>query len=331
MKKLYKIIFLFLVVFLNFNKIVFANVDSQNVSKENYWKSFNFSAIYGLGINPWVMGGNYIGHWGFVDENLDKELFGGYQCGFGAGFRPSKYFEIFNNLLKGEYTVSIIGGLGINPWVMGGNYIGHWGFVDENLDKELFGGYQCGFGAGFRPSKYFEIFINLLKGEYKVLLGKWGDQLYGPAIFDASNGQFHPYSPPLPLDIYYTSKVYLSQIGVRGIYPITKFIEPYTGLGINMCEYECAFSNKDASIAYSEILSGANFGLNLTFGVNFKIIRNNEIFWKFGPYFEIGHIVTDSEEMHDWLWVGCTYRNQFLITTYYRFGIIIGYVSIDEN
>jgi len=259
-KKLYKIIFLFFVVFLNFNKIVFANVDSQNVSKESYWKSFNFTDIYGWGINPWVMGGNYIGHWGFVDEYLDKELFGGYQFGFGVGFRPSKYFEIF---------------------------------------------------------------INFLKGEYQVLLGKWGDQLYGPAIFDASNGHFHPYSPPLPLDIYYTSKVFLSQIGVRGIYPITKFIEPYSGLGINKCDYECAFSNKDASIAYSEILSGTKYGLNLTFGVNFNLIRNNETLWKFGPYFEIGHIVTDSEEMHDWLWVGCTYRNQFLITTYYRYGIIL--------
>jgi hypothetical protein len=260
MKKLYKIILLFFVVFLNFNKFVFANVDSQNVSKENYRKSFNFSEIYGWGINPWVMGGNYIGYWGFVDENLDKELFGGYQCGFGVGFRSSKYFEIF---------------------------------------------------------------LNILSGRYKVLLGKEGDQLYGPAIFDASNGEFHPYSPPLPLDIYYTSKVSLYQIGVRGIYPITKFIEPYSGLGLNICSYECAFSNKDASIAYSEILSGINYGLNLTFGVNFNIIWNNKIFCKFGPYFEIGHIVTDEgEEMHDWLWVGCTYRNQFLITTYYRYGII---------
>jgi hypothetical protein len=154
-------------------------------------------------------------------------------------------------------------------------------------------------------------------------LGKWGDQLYGPAIFDASNGQFHPYSPPLPLDIYYTSKVYLEQIGVRGIYPITKFIEPYLGLGINLCDYECAFSNKDASIAYSEILSGTNYGLNLTFGVNFNIIWYNKIFLKFGPYFEIGHIVAD-REMHNWIWEGWTYSNTFLITTYYRYGIIIG-------
>jgi len=224
-----------------------------------------------------------------------------------------------------SFNYSAIGGLGINPWVMGGNYIGHWGFVDEKLDnKELFGGYQWGVGFGFRPSKYFEIFLNLLLGKYQVLLGKKGDQLYGPVIFFASNGQWDPYSPPLPQDIYYTSKVYLSQIGVRVIYPITKFIEPYLGLGLNIGSYEYAFSNKDASRAYSEILSGMDYGLNLTCGVNFNIILDNKIVLKFGPYFEIGHIVADGE-MHDWIWEGWTYSNQFLITTYYRYGVIIGY------
>jgi len=253
-----------------------------------------------------------------------------------------KFFILFmflNNLLLGEinfknisdnywnsFGFNIVGGFGINPWEMGGNYIGHWGFVDRDLDsKELFGGYQWGMGISYRPIKYFDIFLNVLLGEYKVLLGKKGNVLHGDAIFDASGGKWHPDSPPLQQDIYYISKVYLSQIGTKGIYPITKFVEPYIGLGLNIASYECAFGNKEATKAYSEILTGMGYGINLTFGVSFNIILNNKIVLKFGPYFEIGHVVTGSKEMNNWIWEEWKYHNQFLITTYYRYGITLGY------
>jgi len=258
-----KILTGFFILFIFLNKILFGEISFQNTSENNYWNSFGFSAIFGFGVNPWEMGGNYLGHWGFVDENLNN--------------------------------------------------------------KELFNGYQCGGSINFRITKYSDIFLNLLIGEYKVLLGKEGNVLTGPAIYDASGGQWHPDSPPLPQDIYYISKVFLSQIGVKGIYPITKFVEPCVGLGLNIASYECAFGNKDGSRAYSEILANINYGLNLSFGLYFNIIMNNKIVLKFGPYFEIGHVVTDSMEMNNWIWGGWKYHNQFLITTYYRYGITFGY------
>jgi len=257
MKKLYKIIFLFFVISLNFNKFVFA--------EQNYWNTLYFSAIFGLGINPWTKGGNYIGYWGFVDENLDKELFGGYQRGVGFGYRLSKFFEIF---------------------------------------------------------------LNYLSGEYKVLLGKKGDQLYGGAISDASNGQWHSYSPPLPDDIYFTSKVQLMQSGTRVIFPITKFIEPNLGLSVIFGGFRCAFTNKDASRAYSDSIHDGGANLALTLGVNFNIFWNDSIFLKFTPYFEISGPLVTSKPMYNWIWKGWTYNREYnhelAVSTYYRFGIIIG-------
>jgi hypothetical protein len=265
MKKLYKIIFLFFVISLNFNKFVFA--------KQNYWNTLYFSAIVGLGINPWTKGGNYIGYWGFVDENLDKELFGGYQRGVGLGYRPSEFFEIF---------------------------------------------------------------LNYLFGEYKVLLGKKGDQLYGGAISDASNGQWDSYSPPLPDDIYFTSKVGLAQFGIRVIFPITKFIEPNLGLSFQEVSCHCAFTNKDASRTYSDIINAENkLSLALTLGVNFNTFWNGKIFLKFAPYFEISDVCVTNQPVYNWIWKKWTYNrvgnHELLGSTYFRFGITIGDLFILDN
>jgi len=107
------------------------------------------------------------------------------------------------------FGLSVNLGIGKNPWVMGGNYIGHWGFVDRNLGRDEYGGYQVGIG-------------NLLIGRYSVFLGKQGDSLCGNSIYFSSNGRWHPCSPPLPNDLYFTSKVSLGQVGFRVILPLRR-------------------------------------------------------------------------------------------------------------
>jgi len=176
----------------------------------------------------------------------------------------------------------------------------------------------------YRPTKYFDLFLNILLARYKLLMGKEGHQLRGIAIWDASGGTYE-ISPPLPHDIYYVSKVVLGQMGMRLIYPIKKSLEPYIGLGLNIGSYQTAFGNEDGSRAYSEILYGKKMNLQLSFGVNFNILSQNKVLLKIGPYFEIGDLVTETgTEMHDWIWQGWTYHSQFPIVPAYRFGIILG-------
>ena len=120
------------------------------------------------------------------------------------------------------FGLSVNLGIGKNPWVMGGNHIGYWGFVDRNLGRDEYGGYQVGIGTNLRPLKHFEIYLNLLIGRYSVFLGKQGDSLCGNSIYFSSNGRWHPCSPPLPNDLYFTSKVSLGQVGFRVILPLRR-------------------------------------------------------------------------------------------------------------
>ena len=225
------------------------------------------------------------------------------------------------------FSINFNGGFATAPQFVNNQNLGFWGFVDYNgIEKQIYGGYQWGIGVAYRPAKYFDLFINILLAQYKLLMGKEGHQLMGISIWAASGGTYIV-SPPLPQDIYYVSKVNLGQIGMRLMYPIEESLEPYIGLGLNVGSYQIAFGNKDGSIAYSEILYGETIGLNLIFGVNFNILSQNKILLKISPYFELGGLVSDTETgMHDWIWQGWTYPSLGLpIVPPYRFGIILGY------
>ena len=224
------------------------------------------------------------------------------------------------------FSINFNGGFATAPQFVNNQNLGFWGFVDYNgIEKQIYGGYQWGIGVAYRPAKYFDLFINILLAQYKLLMGKEGHRLMGISIWAASGGTYIV-SPPLPQDIYYVSKVNLGQIGMRLMYPIEESLEPYIGLGLNVGSYQIAFGNKNGSIAYSEILYGETIGLNLIFGVNFNILSQNKILLKISPYFELGGLVSDTETgMHDWIWQGWTYPSLGLpIVPPYRFGIILG-------
>jgi len=216
------------------------------------------------------------------------------------------------------------GGFATGPMFVNNQNIIYWGFADPFIGTQIFSGYQMGAGLALRPAKYFDLFSNIYLGEYKLLMGIEGHPLIGPAIWVASGGTYD-ISPPLPQDIYYISDGGMMQIGVRLIYPVEKYFEPYIGLGLNIGAYKFYFGNKDGSEAYSEILYRENMmGLNLSLGVNFNIFSENKLFLTISPYFELGGLVSDVETMPNWIWMGWTYSAQFPIVPRYRFGIILG-------
>jgi hypothetical protein len=223
-----------------------------------------------------------------------------------------------------SFDIRFVGGFATDLWSSNNQDIGFWGFVDPDIDEQIYGGYQWGMSMAYRPAKYFDLFLNILLAQYQLLMGKEGHQLNGISIWDASGGNYD-ISPPLPHDIYYVSKAVLGQIGMRLIYPIKKYFEPYIGLGLNIGSYQIAFGDEDGSRAYSEILYGEKMILYLSFGVDFNILSQDKILLKIGPYFEIGGLVTEpGTEMHDWIWQGWAYHAQFPIVPAYRFGIILG-------
>jgi len=244
-------------------------------------------------------------------------------------------FSMYSNFSKKDsiketkywnsFSTNIISVYAFDPWIIGGNYVGAWGFVDPDLDKQFFGGYQIGLSFSYRPLKHFDLFYTFLFSQFNVLLGKENHQLEGIAIWSASGGTYDRYSPPLPQDIYYISKVYMGKFGGRIILPIEKILEPFLGCSFDISSYQIGFGNKNGSRAYSNIVNDIGMSFSLILGFNINILSNNSIILKINPFLELGGLVTESGvEIQNWIWQNWTYSNQFIVVPHYRMGILIG-------
>ncbi|GEM_PF-3560610 len=104
-------------------------------------------------------------------------------------------------------------------------------------------GYTIGAWMILRPFKYFDFFLHFGYHPTSFLAGQAGEWLTG-AFFD-------PYGPyQLPEKVYYRSYNFPFRAGLRFIYPIQRFLEPWIGVGLGMNLWGVALTGEDKSNVY---------------------------------------------------------------------------------
>ncbi len=196
----------------------------------------------------------------------------------------------------------------LNSEVSSANRRTLFAFYDPNLDlyNEVPTGFAFGTGIYYRPSKYYDLFMDTSFHRTQFLIGKKGDKLRGIWVLLESGSTE---SPPLPNDIYYTAKTGFLRAGGRLIYPVNKSIEPWFGLAYGLAAWEVAFSNQDASQAYSDIVSGQNPGFSTLAGIDFNIFSQGEKFMKIGVFFDAGGVLASPLKFNSLIWKGWAYES----------------------
>lgn len=187
------------------------------------------------------------------------------------------------------------------------NRMNLFAFYDPNLDvyNEVPTGFAFGTGMHYRPAKYYDLFMDISFHRTQFLVGKKGDTLRGPWIVV----QFGGNSPVLSNDVYYSAQTGFLRLGGRAIYPINKSIEPWVGFAYGLAAWQVAFSNKDMSTAYSDVVSGQNFGYSILAGVDFNILSQGRKFMTIGAFFDGGRVIASPLKFNDLIWIGHSYES----------------------
>ncbi len=203
---------------------------------------------------------------------------------------------------------------------------GFWGFVDENAEKQYFGGYMFGMIMALRFSENLELFMDITILRSNLLMGKAGSYLKGIAVWDANPNHSSSISPILDNDIYYISKATMGRVGGRFIYPINDIVEPYIGLAAGLVPFEIGFGNQDGSRAYSDIINEIAVTYALIFGSDFNLIADNKKILTIGLFLEFGGSATEpGTEITNWIWQNWTYHAQFPVIPAYRLGFTLSF------
>lgn len=191
------------------------------------------------------------------------------------------------------------------------NAFNMFGFHDPNLDtgsaanattNDVPEGYAFGGGVSYRPSKYFEIFVDGTYHNSTLLIGLEGDRLVGPNMpldWIVDGG-----TPVLTKDVYYGAKAYFLKAGVRLFIPVGKSFEPWVAAGFGPAKYEAAFADKKMSRAFGDIVSGMTTGYSLSAGLDLNLLINNKQFLALSLFADLGRLSSKSLHFDNLIWEG---------------------------
>ncbi|MBM3296661.1 MAG: hypothetical protein FJY83_03570 [Candidatus Aminicenantes bacterium] len=208
-----------------------------------------------------------------------------------------------------ELTIRLMGLLTMEQKFF--NAFNMFGFHDPSLDtgyaanattNDVPEGYAFGGGVSYRPSKYFEIFLDGTYHYSTLLIGLEGDRLVGPNMpldWIVDGG-----TPVLTKDVYYGAKAYFLKAGVRLFIPVSKSFEPWVAAGFGPAKYEAAFADKKMSRAFGDIVSGMTTGYSLSAGLDLNLLINNKQFLALSLFADLGRLSSKSLHFDNLIWEG---------------------------
>ncbi|MEA3317376.1 MAG: hypothetical protein U9R54_05420, partial [Bacteroidota bacterium] len=183
-------------------------------------------------------------------------------------------------------------------------------------------GYGFGVGIDYRPFRKLVFFFDITAHSWMFQVAEKGSRSESLWVFEQTDYSTR-YTGVFDRDVYFYMNTTLARIGARYIFPISKKIEPWIGLGYGFGVWTGNFLSSDKKSTYGND-SNNNFSLSYLAGIDFYV---SPLMNKISVFIDVGSPVAKPIEIDNlfyegWTWESSTGEHAILP---YRIGLALGF------
>lgn len=188
-------------------------------------------------------------------------------------------------------------------------------------------GYGFGIEIDFRPIRNLVLFFDIAAHSWKFQVAQEGSFSESDWVFEQTNYSTR-YTGNFEKDVYFFMTTTLARIGARYIFPLSKKVEPWIGLGYGFGAWTGNFLTDDKKSTYGKDY-GKGYSLSYQAGIDFRInpLSDQGSGFLLTVFIDAGSPVAKPIEVNDlfydgWTWESTAGEHAILP---YRLGIALGF------